>query len=229
MSYPDLVVREACRWLRFSAEDLDVANRLLTGCPAVPRHVCWLAQQSAEKALKAALVLEEVEFPFSHDLDALRNLLPDGWLIRADIPDLAELTEWAVETRYPGEWPEATEEEATRAESQARAVHNSIVAEFERRGIGVRKDSPLNDDDMLTGSDEGDLGGYSSGSQGTVLPSISRSRRRALLARNPHFFRETREDQAHCCVPNCSGICDNTLRSYRAHRAIFWNECLGAD
>ena len=32
-------------------------------------------------------------------------------------PDLAELTEWAVETRYPGEWPEATEVEETRAET----------------------------------------------------------------------------------------------------------------
>ena len=86
MSYPDLVVSEACRWLRFSAEDLDVAHHLLTGCPSVPRHVCWLAQQSAEKALKASLVLEEINFPFTHDLDALRNLLPDGWAVRLDLP-----------------------------------------------------------------------------------------------------------------------------------------------
>lgn len=111
MNYPELVVREAYRWLRFSAEDLNVAHRLLTGDPSVPRHVCWLAQQSAEKALKAALVLEGIEFPYSHDLDALRNLLPDGWSIREDLPDLAELTEWAVEARYPGDWPEATQEE----------------------------------------------------------------------------------------------------------------------
>ena len=135
MSYPDLVVSEACRWLRFSAEDLDVAHRLLTGCPSVPRHVCWLAQQSAEKALKLALVLEETDFPFAHDLDALRNLLPDGWAVRLDYPDLAELTEWAVEARYPGDWPEATEVEETRAESQARAIQNSVAAEFKRRGI----------------------------------------------------------------------------------------------
>ena len=135
MSYPELVVNEACRWLRFSAEDLDVARRLLNGCPSVPRHVCWLSQQSAEKALKAALVLEGIDFPYSHDLDALRNLLPDGWAVRTEYPDLAELTEWAVEARYPGEWPEATKEEETRAESQARCVHNSVAAEFVRRGI----------------------------------------------------------------------------------------------
>ena len=157
MSCPELVVREAYRWLRFSAEDLDVARRLLTDCPPVPRHVCWLAQQSAEKALKAALVLEEVEFPFSHDLDALRNLLPYGWRVHVDHPDLAELTEWAVETRYPGEWPETTEAEATRAESQARAVHDSVATEFRCRGIRTEASSLPKYEDRLDVTSNGDL------------------------------------------------------------------------
>ena len=126
---------EARRWLRFSTEDLEVARRLLTGCPPAPRHICWLTQQAAEKALKAALVVEEIDFPFSHDLDALRNLLPDRWSVRTTHPELGELTQWAVETRYPGEWPDATEADAIRAESQAGAVHDSVAAEFKRRGI----------------------------------------------------------------------------------------------
>ena len=134
MNDPDPVVHEALRWLRFSEEDLDVALRLLSGIPTAPRHACWLSQQAAEKALKAALVLEEVEFPFTHDLDALRNLLPDSWPVRATHADLAELTEWAVETRYPGDWPEHTDADATRAVSEARSVHDSVAAEFRRRG-----------------------------------------------------------------------------------------------
>ena len=52
--------------------------------------------------MKAALVLEGIGFPFTHDLNALRNLLPDSWPVRAD---LAELTGWAVQARYAGEWP----------------------------------------------------------------------------------------------------------------------------
>ena len=134
MNDPDPVVHEALRWLRFSEEDLDVALRLLSGSPSAPRHACWLSQQAAEKALKAALVLDEVEFPFTHDLDALRNLLPDSWSVRDTHPDLAELTEWAVETRYPGDWPEHTDADSTRAVSQARSVHDSVAAEFRRRG-----------------------------------------------------------------------------------------------
>ena len=131
----DPAAREAGRWLRFSEEDLDVSLRLLSGCPSAPRHACWLAQQAAEKALKAALILEGIEFPFTHDLDALRNLLPHGWPVRDTHADLAELTEWAAEARYPGDRPDPTNADAARAESEARSVHNSVAAEFRRRGV----------------------------------------------------------------------------------------------
>ena len=134
MNNPDPILHEALRWLRFSEEDLSVASRLMTGIPTAPRHACWLFQQAAEKALKAALVLEGIEFSFTHDLDALRNRLSESWSVRTTHADLAELTEWAVETRYPGDWPEPADADAARAESEARAIYNSIVAEFTRRG-----------------------------------------------------------------------------------------------
>src|SRR5437867_8607415 len=101
----------------------------------VPRHACFLAQQSAEKALKAALTFLEVDFQFRHDLDALRNLLPDDWEIRNRHPDLAELTEWAVEARYPGDWPDATVEEARRAFAQARGVLQCLTEDLYRNGL----------------------------------------------------------------------------------------------
>ncbi len=137
MTGADVVVQEARRWLQFSAEDLDVARRLLTDRLSAPRHVCWLSQQAAEKALKAALVLEEIDFPYTHDLNVLRNLLPDSWILQADHSELADLTEWAVEARNPGEWPEATETDAIRAEVQASLVLDSVVLEFRRRGLQV--------------------------------------------------------------------------------------------
>ena len=135
MSAPDARVHEAIRWLKFSKEDLIVSERLIAETPTAPRHSCWLSQQAAEKALKAALILESVDFPFTHDLDALRNLLPGGWSLRDAHPDLAELTEWAVETRYPGDWTDPTDSDAARAASEARSVHDSVTAEFKRRRI----------------------------------------------------------------------------------------------
>jgi HEPN domain-containing protein len=92
---------EAGRWLRYAAEDLAAAEAALGEPAFAPRHACWLSQQGAEKALKAALVFLQVDFPWVHDLDALRNLLPEGWRARREHPDLAELSEWAVEARYP--------------------------------------------------------------------------------------------------------------------------------
>jgi len=134
MSSPDLL-GEIRRWLRFAREDLEGAEALLAEGDFIPRHACWLAQQAAEKALKAALVAQQVDFPFRHDLDALRNLLPDGWNVKTQHPDLAELTEWAVEARYPGDWPDATVDDARRAAEQARGVRDCVLADLVQHGI----------------------------------------------------------------------------------------------
>ncbi len=61
-------------------------------------------------AIKAALIFLQIDFPRRHDLDALRNLLPGGWLLKDSLPDLAELTKWAAEAYYPGDRQEATKD-----------------------------------------------------------------------------------------------------------------------
>jgi HEPN domain-containing protein len=113
------VVDETRRWLRYAQEDLLTAQTMLGHTGVAPRHLCWLAQQVVEKAIKAVLVFLQVDFPRTHDLDALRDLVPHGWPFRAEYPDLATLTEWAVEARYPGDWPEANEADARAAMTQA--------------------------------------------------------------------------------------------------------------
>jgi HEPN domain-containing protein len=126
---------ETRRWLRYAAEDVGVAEALLRHGSGEPRHVCYNAEQGAEKVLKAALVFEQIEFPFSHDLDALRNLLPSSWSVKRNCPDLRELSEWAVEARYPGDWPDATREEAVAAVTIARGVYDEVVRDLASRGL----------------------------------------------------------------------------------------------
>jgi HEPN domain-containing protein len=87
---------ETRRWLRYAREDLQGAEMLLVQRGVVPRHICWLAQQAAEKTLKAILVFLTVDFPRRHDPDALRNLVPDDWQVKTAHADLAALTEWAL-------------------------------------------------------------------------------------------------------------------------------------
>ncbi len=44
---------------------------MATGKHSVPRNICWHAVQSAEKAIKAALIFEGICFPKTHDLEVL--------------------------------------------------------------------------------------------------------------------------------------------------------------
>ena len=119
-------VIEAKRWLAYAFSDFNAARILLSDPDHFPRQVCFLAQQTAEKALKAILVLLEIEFPFTHDLDRLRDIIPNGWRIKTEYPDLADLTIWAVEARYPGDAPRVTEKDASDALKKAENVYQSV-------------------------------------------------------------------------------------------------------
>jgi HEPN domain-containing protein len=119
-------VKEAERWLGYARSDLAAAEALAASPDHYPRQVCFLAQQAAEKTLKAALIAQEIEFPFTHDLDRLRNLLSDQWAVKKAFPDLAEMTIWAVEARYPADMPEVLESDAKRALKVARAIISHV-------------------------------------------------------------------------------------------------------
>jgi HEPN domain-containing protein len=123
---------EAGRWLRYAEDDLSGARAALVTPGLVPRHACWLAQQAAEKAIKAGLVLLQREFPRTHDLDALLGRLPPDWLVKTEAPSMAVLSQWAVEARYPGDLPEATSDDAREAVSQAAAVVQAVRQDVAR-------------------------------------------------------------------------------------------------
>ena len=125
---------EARRWLDYDHSDLAAAQALLEQPDSFPRQVCFLAQQAAEKALKAALVLAGADVPRSHDLDALRNLLPEGWRTKAEHPDLAALSIWAVDARYPSDNPDAVQSDAQFAVAEAQAIWEAIRSELTARG-----------------------------------------------------------------------------------------------
>ncbi|MDD4892163.1 MAG: HEPN domain-containing protein [Phycisphaerae bacterium] len=126
---------ETSGWLRCAREDLHAAESCLSQSGATLRHVCFFAQQAAEKAIKAGLTLLQIAFPKTHVLDALRNMLAEDWATRRECPDLADLTEWAVESRYPGDWPEATASEAADAVAKARLVVEAIDRDLVRHGF----------------------------------------------------------------------------------------------
>ena len=129
------IAEEARRWFRYAVEDLGAAERQVSDGLTPPRHVCYLSQQAAEKAIKAILVLLQIDFPLTHDLDRLRGLVPADWEIASGHGYLADLSEWIAQSRYPGDWTEPTEADAQVALTQARAVVVSIEGDFRSRGV----------------------------------------------------------------------------------------------
>jgi HEPN domain-containing protein len=90
-------------WLNRARSNLAKA-RDASGHPQVYlEDLCFDAQQAAEKAIKAVLIHLDVRFPFVHDLAQLLTLVEGaGQDVSESIRGAAGLSDYAVETRYPG-------------------------------------------------------------------------------------------------------------------------------
>jgi HEPN domain-containing protein len=90
--------------------------------------VAFHAQQAAEKYLKAVLVWQQIEFPKTHDIGRLLELVasldPD---LAAALREAASLTPYGVDYRYPGDYPEVSAKEAKRCIEAATAVREAIL------------------------------------------------------------------------------------------------------
>ncbi len=74
--------------------------------------LCFNVQQAAEKALKAVCLWKGIDFPKTHSLVLLMDLLEsNGVEIPPEVRDSDILTQYAVQTRYPGVDEEITRDE----------------------------------------------------------------------------------------------------------------------
>ena len=84
---------------------------------------CFDAQQAAEKALKGVCIVRGIRFPFSHDLAELLAVMEKGGVaIPEGMTDIAFLSDYATQTRYPGWGAPVTEDEYIEAVKAADTV-----------------------------------------------------------------------------------------------------------
>ena len=100
--------REVWRWLRLAREDLAPARHLADAAHLPHRVTCLLAQQAAEKAIKAVLVAEDVDPPKLHDLRRLLERCATPIMAGLDEPALEDLSRWSIAGRYPADADEGT-------------------------------------------------------------------------------------------------------------------------
>jgi HEPN domain-containing protein len=116
---------ETGEWLTKAEGDWKVAGRESRAAAPVWDVICFLAQQCAEKNLKAYLEDHGIAFRKTHDLVLLLNSCGPGLReLEAHREQLAHLTAFGVAARYPGA---SADRQATReAMAAAKAVRAAV-------------------------------------------------------------------------------------------------------
>jgi len=110
-------------WLERAQSDLQLGKVALKTTDVLPEDACFHAQQCAEKALKALLLYLDIDFPKTHTIEVLLDLLKTKEIqIPENVDESFELSQYAVQTRYPGEWEPVTKAEAVGALERAALV-----------------------------------------------------------------------------------------------------------
>jgi HEPN domain-containing protein len=110
-------------WLNRARSSLTKAREGAAFPEIYLEDLCFDAQQAAEKAIKAVLLHLGVGFPYVHDLSLLLTRVEQaGQAVQEPVRAAAALTEYAVETRYPGVFEPVTQEEFEEAVRLAEVV-----------------------------------------------------------------------------------------------------------
>jgi HEPN domain-containing protein len=127
MKEPD----NSLEWLKRARSNLEQAKHSNISIYILLEDLCFNCQQSAEKSLKALLIHLNIDFSKTHSIGLLLDLLEENKIkIPEDIKVATILTDYAVETRYPGEYEIITEEEYIEALKLAQAVYNWVEKEI---------------------------------------------------------------------------------------------------
>ena len=104
--------RDPTAWLVRARSNLARARAGRATPDVLFEDLCFDAQQAAEKALKAVLVKLRVAFPQTHAIAVLIGLIESvGIAVPTALAEAADLTDYAVSTRYPGASEVLDEEE----------------------------------------------------------------------------------------------------------------------
>jgi len=116
------------RWIHKADIDVQAAEELLSSQRGLLYPACFHCQQAPEKYLKAFLTWRQVEFPKTHSIRVLLNLVkPANPQLAEQLIEAAALTVYGVEARYPGDLPEPSAAEATAAVDLATKVRDAVM------------------------------------------------------------------------------------------------------
>lgn len=120
-------IKRAKEWLGRAKSNLAVAKLGKADECIFYEDLCFEAQQSVEKTLKALCIYNQISFPKTHDISFLISLLEKNEIEVSDrIKNAKRLTDYAVETRYPADLEPVTENEYKTVIKIAEEIFESI-------------------------------------------------------------------------------------------------------
>lgn len=120
---------EVLEWLKVAKSNLKMGKSyyILLDKDIRLEEFCYDLQQCVEKSLKALLLYHKIKFPKTHVISELIDLLRiNSVRVPEKLLDAVELTQYAVETRYPDNYKEITLDEYKEAFEIAEAVYKWV-------------------------------------------------------------------------------------------------------
>ncbi len=119
-------------WLKRARSNLERARAGKLSEAVLLEDLCFDCQQTVEKSIKALLVHLNVEYERIHSISKLLKQVEGAGITVPDaIKETSELTVYAVDTRYPGEYDPVTEDEYKLALAMAEKVIKWVEKEIE--------------------------------------------------------------------------------------------------
>jgi HEPN domain-containing protein len=121
-------IAEVREWVQKAAEDLGVAEHILSAKLPYFGPVLFHCQQAAEKMLKAYLIWHDQPFRKTHELEVLLTActkIDQGFSTL--VPAAKSLTRYAVDQRYPGSGGKPNLRETEDALVLARGIYDFVL------------------------------------------------------------------------------------------------------
>jgi HEPN domain-containing protein len=140
MRDPDRLLVLIREWVQKAEEDFLAAVNLVVVRPQCPiSSVCYHVQQCVEKYFKTILILHDMDFPRTHDIEELVELFPRGIKVSLTITEQRRFTEYATGLRYPSEVKPATLAEARKSVSLMRKIRREVRRMLPKAALQQKK------------------------------------------------------------------------------------------
>jgi len=120
-------VKQALEWLKFAKSNLLQADRKRKPKDILYEDLCFNCQQCVEKSLKSLLIYHNIDFPKTHSINILLDLLKQNNIYIPEFMNQAViLNVYAVITRYPNDYNKVERTDFLLALKVTKEIYNWI-------------------------------------------------------------------------------------------------------